>query len=181
MVNLINENYKGEEGLELIFIRHGQGEHTSNLPNSLHNPDPALTDEGIIQAKRLRESLPLSEGDLIIISPIRRTLQTAMIWSEGITCTRLVSPSVSPRIFPLNTKSKTLPCDELVTREKIRKEFPAFILDQNSALNLWINGINTLPESEFILLAEYFLEWCKRQDRKKIFIVSHDGTITSYR
>ncbi|WP_246055217.1 hypothetical protein [Pseudalkalibacillus caeni] len=38
-----------------------------------------------------------------------------------------------------------------------------------------------MPEKEFKLLAINFLEWCKEQDLKRIYIVSHDGTITSYR
>lgn len=167
--------------LELVFIRHGQGEHTLNLPYSLYTTDPSLTDEGIIQAQELRNQLPILKDDIVIISPTRRTLQTAMIWTEGLNATKLVSPLVSPRKFPLKRNSNTLPCDQLLKRAEIRKEFPTFILDKESSQNLWIDGINTIPEDEFTLLARHFLEWCKTQDKKRIFIVSHDGTITSYR
>lgn len=161
--------------MELVFIRHGQGEHTLNLPYSIYTTDPSLTKEGIIQARELRSQFPISEDDIVIISPIRRALQTAMIWTEGISPTKLVSPLISPRIFPLKQDSKTLPCDHLLTREKIRKDFPDFILDKESSLNLWIYGINIIPENEFILLAKHFLEWCKKQDKKRIYLVSHDG------
>lgn len=42
----------------LIFIRHGEGEDTLNIPNSLQISDPILTDEGINQVKLLRAQLP---------------------------------------------------------------------------------------------------------------------------
>lgn len=38
-----------------------------------------------------------------------------------------------------------------------------------------------LPENEFIKLAEKFIIWCKKLQRERVYIVSHDGTITSYR
>lgn len=69
--------------MDLIFIRHGQGNHTLNPPVSLHIKDPSLTHKGIEQAKLLRNPLPLSKNDLIVVSPTRRTLQTAFIWSNG--------------------------------------------------------------------------------------------------
>ena len=56
--------------MELIFIRHGEGVHTLNIPNSLQISDPILTDEGINQAKLLRTQLPLSKDDILVISPL---------------------------------------------------------------------------------------------------------------
>ncbi|OFC98796.1 hypothetical protein BTGOE7_59220 [Bacillus thuringiensis] len=38
-----------------------------------------------------------------------------------------------------------------------------------------------MPHKEFNSIANNFLLWCKAMRRKKIFIVSHDGTITAYR
>lgn len=143
--------------MELIFIRHGQGEHTLNLPTSLQNPDPALTKDGTIKAKSLRNQFPLSEKDVLIISPIRRTLQTALIWSEGINCRKIVSPLVSPRMFPQNPEWNPLPCDGILTKEMIKDEFPGFVIDEDLPINLWIKGINTLPEYEFNSLADNFL------------------------
>lgn len=167
--------------MELIFIRHGQSEHTLNLPKSLQNPDPALTEGGIIQAKSLRNQFPLSDKDVLIISPIRRSLQTALIWSEGINCRKIVSPLVSPRMFPQNPEWNPLPCDEILKKEMIKDEFPGFVIDEDLPINLWIKGINTLPEYEFNSLADNFLIWCKQLGKKRIYIISHDGTITSYR
>ena len=43
--------------MELVFIRHGEGEHTLDIPSSLHLEDPALTATGKEQAKLLRNQL----------------------------------------------------------------------------------------------------------------------------
>ncbi|WP_240051001.1 histidine phosphatase family protein [Metabacillus litoralis] len=65
--------------MELIFIRHGQGEHTLNIPQSLHKGDPALTSNGLLQAKGLAKEFPLSEDDILIVSPLRRNSTNSSI------------------------------------------------------------------------------------------------------
>jgi broad specificity phosphatase PhoE len=167
--------------MELVFIRHGQGYHTLNLPESLQLRDSPLTDQGIKQAISLREIFPLSNKDIIVISPIRRTLQTAFIWSKGMECKKIVNPLVSPRMFPQKTKWSTLPCDKMMDSKLIEKEFPDFTLEGNWSTELWSEGINTISEEGFSILGEKFIEWCKQQNTETIYIVSHDGTITSYR
>ncbi|UOE95046.1 phosphoglycerate mutase family protein [Alkalihalobacillus sp. LMS39] len=167
--------------MELIFIRHGEAEHTLNIPNSLQISDPLLTDEGINQAKMLRTQLPLSTKDILVISPLRRALQTAHYWSEGINCKKLVNPLVSPRKFPQVSEGRTLPCDELLDRKKISDEFPSIKIEEELPEELWVNGINILPQQDFDYLAKQFLDWCRQQETQKVYIISHDGTITSYR
>lgn len=167
--------------MELIFIRHGQGEHTLNLPGSLHLSNPSLSIQGRIQAKKLKTALPLTSEDVLIVSPTLRTLQTASIWSENLKCDKLVSPLVSPRIFPARLAATTLPCDELLDLERLRDEFPSFVPAPNLASSLWATGINVLSEDEFNMLAEEFMGFCRSLQRRLIYIVTHDGTITSYR
>jgi broad specificity phosphatase PhoE len=167
--------------VELIFIRHGQGEHTLNLPASLQLPDPALTKEGVSQAKSLQTQITLTERDIIVISPVKRTLQTAYIWSQDISCRKIVSPLISPRMFPQKPEWKPLPCDRILNKEVIKEDFPTFTIEEGLSEELWTSGINTMPEQEFNLLAQNFLEWCRNQSVEHIYVVSHDGTITSYR
>ncbi|CAM3984219.1 histidine phosphatase family protein [Mesobacillus zeae] len=167
--------------MELIFIRHGQGEHTLDLPASLQLMDPGLTKDGVSQAKSLQTQFTLAESDIVIVSPIRRTLQTAYIWSNDINCKKIVSPLVSPRMFPQNPKWKTLPCDRILNKKVIKGAYPTFTIDEGLPEELWSSGINTMPEQEFNVLAESFLEWCRSQSVERIYVVSHDGTITSYR
>lgn len=167
--------------MELIFIRHGQGEHTMNLPESLHLNHPSLTLQGRIQANTLRSTLPLNPEDVLIVSPTLRTLQTASIWSENLAYDRWVHPLVAPRIFPARMAAATLPCDELLDLKRLQEEFPSFVPAPNLASSLWATGINVLPEEEFNLLADEFMGFCRNLKRGRIYIVTHDGTITAYR
>ncbi|MFD1030611.1 histidine phosphatase family protein [Metaplanococcus flavidus] len=165
----------------MIFIRHGQGEHTLNLPESLHLSHPSLTIKGMNQAKNLRSTLPLTSEDVLIVSPTLRTLQTAAIWSENMECKRVVHPLVSPRIFPARSDAATLPCDESLDPARLQDEFTSFVPPPNLAASLWTTGINVLSEDKFNLLAEEFIDYCRNLQSEKIHIVTHDGTITSYR
>ncbi|ETT86769.1 histidine phosphatase family protein [Viridibacillus sp. FSL R5-0477] len=167
--------------MELVFIRHGQGEHTLDVPKSLQIEDPALTSTGVEQAMLLRNQFPLTDEDVIIISPLRRTLETVFIWSENKNVRKIVSPLVSPRIFPIHSSMKTLPCDKIMDLEIIEQDYPTFEVDSKAPIELWSDGINTLTEQQFTNLAEKFISDCKKLHKEKIYIVSHDGTITSYR
>jgi broad specificity phosphatase PhoE len=60
--------FKGEDAVELIFIRHGQGEHTLDLPASLQLADPGLTKDGVSQVKSLQTKFTLTEKDIVVIS-----------------------------------------------------------------------------------------------------------------
>lgn len=167
--------------MKLVLIRHGQGEHTLDIPSSLQIEDPSLTTKGVEQAKILINQIPLTNKDIIIISPIRRTLETAFIWSENIDCRKIVSPLVSPRMFPIRPDRGTLPCDKIIDLEIIKNDYPTFEIDMKAPLNIWSDGINTLPENQFTKLVEEFIANCKQLQKENIYIVSHDGTITSYR
>ncbi len=167
--------------VELIFIRHGQGEHTLHLPESLHIHDPSLTKEGVDQVESLRPQFKITDKDLVVISPVRRTLETANILTKDINCRKIVSPLVSPRMFPQIPEAKTLPCDTLLNKELIKGDFPGFTIEEEFSKEHWTYGINTMPEQQFRLVAETFLEWCKCQSVEQIYVVSHDGTINSYR
>ena len=165
----------------MIFIRHGQGEHTLDMPNSLHLKNPSLTIKGINQAELLSEKFTLTDKDIIFISPIRRTIETALIWTRNIDCRKIVSPFVSPRIFPIRKNGKTLPCDEIINLEIIQRNYPELELDTNASSNLWRSGINTMSDSEYNKIAREFIASLKLLKRNKIYVVSHDGTITAYR
>ncbi|MEH6889752.1 histidine phosphatase family protein [Bacillus sp. JJ864] len=167
--------------MKLIFVRHGEGEHTNNLSDSLQMEHPSLTDKGREQALALREKLPLCESDILIASPTVRTLQTAALWSAQVTCRRVVHPYISPRIFPYREDARTLLCDKMLSQKNIQQLFPQFLLAEERNEELWRNGINTIAESAFCKAASSFIEWCKTLEISRVTIVSHDGTITAYR
>ncbi|WP_116758551.1 histidine phosphatase family protein [Bacillus luti] len=168
-------------GMKLVFVRHGEGEHTKDLPSSLQVLNPTLTEEGRNQAKLLQCNVPLQETDILVASPTIRTLQTATIWSEKVACPKIVHPYVSPRIFPYREGARTLPCDRIVNQEMITKLFPHFSIEKSANKQLWMEGINIISENRFQQIVEEFLIWCYELRAERICIVSHDGTITAYR
>ncbi len=168
-------------GMKLVFVRHGEGEHTKDLPASLQVLHPPLTDEGRNQAGFIQYNVPLQETDILIASPTLRTLQTAAIWSEKVACQKIVHPYASPRIFPYREGAKTLPCDHIVDQGVITNLFPHFSIEKSTNKQLWTEGINTIPENRFQQIVDEFLLWCCQLGAERICIVSHDGTITAYR
>ncbi|MFQ6335785.1 histidine phosphatase family protein [Bacillus sp. AF62] len=167
--------------MKIVFVRHGEGKHTTDLPESLQVFDPPLTRVGKAQAKLLQRDVSLQEADILIVSPILRTLQTATIWSAKVACQKIVHPYVSPRIFPYREGAKTLPCDYIVDQGMITKLFPHFSIEKSSNNQLWKEGINTISENSFQQIVDEFLLWCYELSVERICIVSHDGTITAYR
>lgn len=168
-------------GMKLIFVRHGEGEHTKDLPASLQMLNPSLTDEGRDQAGFIQYNVSLQETDILIASPTLRTLQTAAIWSEKVACQKIVHPYVSPRIFPYREGAKTLPCDHIVDQGVITNLFPHFLIEKSTNKQLWTEGINIISENRFQQIVDEFLLWCCELGAERICIVSHDGTITAYR
>ncbi|MEH7456688.1 histidine phosphatase family protein [Bacillus sp. JJ1127] len=167
--------------MKLIFIRHGEGKHTKDLPMSLQVENPPLTKEGEKQALLLQSSLPLEETDVLIASPTLRTLQTAAIWSSQMFCRKVTHPYISPRIFPYRKGARTLPCDQLLNQQLIQELFPSFSLGESINGILWNEGVNTISETEFGNIADQFINWCCTLKAERIYVVSHDGTITAYR
>ncbi|KAB2444833.1 histidine phosphatase family protein [Bacillus luti] len=167
--------------MKLVFVRHGEGEHTKDLPASLQILNPSLTDEGRDQAGLIQFNVPLQETDILIASPTLRTLQTATTWSEKVACQKIIHPYVSPRIFPYREGARTLPCDRIVNQEMITKLFPHFSIEKSANKQLWMEGINIISENRFQQIVEEFLIWCYELRAERICIVSHDGTITAYR
>lgn len=118
--------------MKIIFIRHGQGEHTLSPPESLHMHHPSLTEKGKLQAQQLADTFPLHTDDTIVISPTRRTIETSMIWSHDISCTLIVHPLVSPRMFPFVSHDGTINAyrsyfGESVTRHHFLKESESYV------------------------------------------------------
>ncbi|ULL15437.1 histidine phosphatase family protein [Paenibacillus sp. H1-7] len=166
--------------MEIVFVRHGEGEHTLSIPHSYHVADPGLTELGMKQAGKLREELPLSENDAVIVSPTRRTLQTAQIWCEGSNAIRFVHPTIGPRQNPLRYDFTTLRCDETMELRRIAELYSEFLTPADVPDYIWIQGINTVPVLLFEKFAGQFLAWIRQLGKHKVYIVTHDGTIASY-
>jgi broad specificity phosphatase PhoE len=73
--------------VELIFIRHGHGEHLVDYPSRLNMLHPGLTKLGVYQINQIYGQLTVSQDDLVLVSPTERTLQTAELLLLAHACT----------------------------------------------------------------------------------------------
>lgn len=176
--------------MKLTLIRHGQSEHTVNLPDSLRKMNPKLTPEGIINTTKSREKAPVSQNDILFVSPTTRTIETANILNKYIQAEIYTHPFIGPRIFPeriANTKIfdpnslYTLPCDWLLSKREIKIKYPSLKIIEGLEEKYWDTGyINNLQESDFTELLNKFLKQLYQQTKSAVFI-SHDGNINSIR
>ncbi|MCQ4088389.1 histidine phosphatase family protein [Saccharibacillus sp. JS10] len=169
-----------DEGLidmELIFIRHGHGEHLSNYPHRLHTLHPGLTQQGKDQVQELRQRIEIGPQDVILVSPMKRTIDTALKLTNEHRF--IVTPFVGPRMFPQNPEYTELLCDQIYTEQEVLASYSNIaLLDFDT--ECWKTGINKIPQAQFEVYATQLLNWI-RSRYEKAFIISHDGTITKYR
>ena len=163
--------------MEIIFLRHGHGEHLNDYPNRLNTLHPSLTAYGKYQVTQLRNDINIEPDDLVLVSPTKRTIETATIIKSGVDFT--ISPFVGPRMFPQNPELPSLACDHILSKTEITYQYgDTEILDFN--LDCWKEGINRIEQDIFEGYAKRLLDWIGER-YNKIFIISHDGTITNYR
>lgn len=164
--------------MEFIFIRHGHGEHLNDYPHQLNTLHPSLTPYGIHQVNQLKDNINVTPDDLVIVSPTKRTIETASILISHMNF--IVSPLVGPRMFPQKLDSPFLACDYILSKDQMLSLYgDVRLIDFD--LDIWKKeGINRINQAYFEGYAKQLLDWIG--DRfNKIFIISHDGTITNYR
>ncbi|QYR21316.1 histidine phosphatase family protein [Paenibacillus sp. sptzw28] len=168
--------------MELIFVRHGQGEHNRDIPDRLNIEHPHLTDRGKAQVADLRASFDFSNEDIFIVSPTVRTIETVNILTDGLTQPKkYISPAVGPRMFPQGPESAAFRCDIALPRARIINEYPGFIVMNDFNEPVWLEGINAIEEKKFQELGLGLINWIREQGLDRAVIVAHDGTINSYR
>ncbi|MFK4169676.1 phosphoglycerate mutase family protein [Paenibacillus lautus] len=127
--------------MEFIFIRHGHGEHLNDYPNLLNTLHPSLTEFGKFQVTQLRDEIEIDPDDLVLVSPTKRTIETATIIKNGVDF--IISPLVGPRMFPQNPEFPFLACDVILSKTEITNLYgDTEILDFN--LDCWKKGINRI-------------------------------------
>jgi hypothetical protein len=170
--------------MEIVFIRHGQGIHNTNIPDRLNTEHPRLTERGRAQVASLKSVFSFSLDDVFIASPTIRTIETTNIITSDLTSTnKYVSPLVGPRMFPIpaNPEAYAVKCDIHYPLGNVINEHTDFIILEKDNQELWNTGINTITESTFEALGLKMIHWIKMLSTKRVFIIAHDGTITNYR
>jgi broad specificity phosphatase PhoE len=122
------------------------------------------------------------EQDLFMVSPTVRTIETVQILTRDLLNPVInISPVVGPRMFPQNSEWNTSKCDETLVYESIEREYPGMVVLNKGDKSLWSEGINAIDERLFQDLGQVLIEWIRGQPINRAFIITHDGTINSYR
>lgn len=119
----------------LHCIRHAQGYHNLSREGQdcTQFPDPDLTKRGREQCERLRDEFPYHDQvDVIMASPIRRTIQTAMIG---------LAPAIEKNglkilLTPRAQETSSLPSDTGSSLSKLKEEFGNKV-DTRRMVNAW--------------------------------------------
>ncbi|KAI0010960.1 phosphoglycerate mutase-like protein [Xylariaceae sp. FL0662B] len=157
----------------LILTRHAQAEHNVNLDYSI--ADAPLTPLGKKQAASLAAKIPdlQKEADLVVSSPLRRTLQTTYLgWGPAISRLGGLKNVVC---LPQAQECNGLPCDTGSSRDVLEAdpEFAVFNLEPltpewTSKEGFWAPSDHALANR-----AKWVRQFLRERPEKNIVLVSH--------
>ncbi|KAI1336505.1 histidine phosphatase superfamily [Xylariaceae sp. FL0016] len=160
----------------LILIRHAQALHNATKNYDICDPD--LTEEGREQCAVLREGLikdPLAkQAELIITSPMRRTIQTALGSVDW-----LIEKGVKIEADACWQENSAKPCDTGSPVEKVKQEFP--IVDFANVDGVWPDKTSEAAylyrynKQAILLRCQEALKKLYDRPEKVIVVVSHSG------
>ncbi|KAF2089104.1 phosphoglycerate mutase-like protein [Saccharata proteae CBS 121410] len=151
------------------FVRHAEGFH--NLHEDMSIPDPDLTEHGKKQAQHLCDIFPYHDRvDLVCASPIRRTIQTALIGFQ---------PWISQKghrilCVPRGQESSSDPADTGKSPDELALEFGEIVdlrrctEDWNSKNGRWASDVESLGQR-----AKELRQLLKERPEKEVVCVSH--------
>jgi len=153
-----------------VLIRHGEGEHNVNKDYTLK--DPALTEKGIGQATKMKEvDIPRKlDIQLVVVSPLRRTLQTAY-YGFGDAPVRF---HCQPLLQEIGECSSDIGSDKKQLKEWFGEDspFPFDDLDDDWYEKKDIYLGKRVPER-----VSRFVNWLRQREEKNVIIVSHYGIL----
>jgi len=205
--------FLAERTKKIHFIRHAEGEHnvlTANTGSNscLHRKagesardhplwDARLTEKGINQARMLREYLatrpsgsnPFTAFDLVVVSPLTRTLETAE---------HIFGPARKPGSPAFLDKGETYqgraPQPKILVREECRERWGEYVCDGRRAIreiapefpnfdfseiendeDIFYTEDEREPDELCCERAVLFLEWLNKRPEKCIAVVTHSS------
>lgn len=138
-------------------------------------PDPSLTDLGIQQCRELSEhlqrNLPIAdEAELIVVSPLRRTLHTAQLGLDW-----LIERGVPVQPRGEWQENSNMPCDTGTHVETLVREFPQFSYDTVFPEFPNKTGRWAFSEEAILQRGSDCRRWLKSRPEKVIAVVTHSA------
>ncbi|KAI5920997.1 histidine phosphatase superfamily [Camillea tinctor] len=160
----------------LILVRHAQALHNETHDYSIHDPD--LTKVGRDQCKTLRQALmedPTAQiAELVITSPMRRTIQTALSSVDW-----LLEKGIPIQADAGWQENSNKPCDTGSPIDKVAAEFPT--VDFSSVDPVWPDKTSPnashyhYTKTALLLRGQAALKKLYERPEKVIIVVSHSG------
>ncbi|KAL2858018.1 histidine phosphatase superfamily [Aspergillus pseudoustus] len=159
-------------------VRHAQGVHNLCTENHVV-PDPLLTDLGNEQCEKLRDSFPRHDKiELIVASPLRRTIYTALQSFEPFF---KANPNSKLILLPDIQETSDVPCDTGTDPALLQKEIDEKGLPVDASLVHEGWNVKTgryAPTNHAINnRARDARRWLKARPEKEIIMVSHGGVL----
>jgi broad specificity phosphatase PhoE len=158
------------------LIRHGQALH--NVDNAYNILDPPLTALGESQARNLAPTFESIGVDLVVVSPLRRTVQTALnIFSTPrYESVPIISNELCREFYG------QLLCDKRRNLTEIRAEFEQSKVDFSQIEtneDTWWETTKE-PEQHLVWRAIEFYSFLKAQPQRNIAVVTHHGFLRTF-
>ncbi|RGP71762.1 histidine phosphatase clade-1 [Fusarium sporotrichioides] len=150
-------------------VRHGQGVH--NLSYANHDfPDPELTQLGEEQARALTTRFPeLSNVELIVSSPLRRTIQTALLAFPS-----KLEAGMQVLAFPEVQEASELICDTGSHLPDIKARFDGLPVDFSLVEPDWyVKGRWASTAASLLERAKQARSWLSERPEAEIVVISH--------
>jgi broad specificity phosphatase PhoE len=146
-----------------------QGEANSSATYDYSVHDPPLTALGVSQARAVAQRNPslLTSSALLVSSPLRRTLQTALLAFHR-----------NPLPHPGFQENSSKPCDTGSPAAQLNKEFPE--LDFTLVVDGWDSkeGEWAPDEPSLAQRAAKMRKWLKDREENEIIVITHGGNLT---
>ncbi|KAI0596294.1 histidine phosphatase superfamily [Biscogniauxia sp. FL1348] len=157
----------------IILTRHAQAEHNVDLDYSI--PDAPLTPLGKKQAASLAHQIPQlqQEAEVIISSPLRRTLQTTYLgWGPAVA--RLGGPK-QVVCLPQAQECNGFPCDTGSARSALEADPEFAVFDLSPLTDDWTSkqGFWAATEAALAGRARWVRRYLRDRPERDIVLVAH--------
>lgn len=159
---------KDRQWQKVMFLACGESMQKVNYRYDL--PDPLLSPKGIDQASRLPGHGELMGYDLIVVSPLRRAVQTVLVaFGERPQCRVVLSPLHAERV-----KHR---CDEGISKSGLAATFPCVASWEGfeELPEVWTPSVGS-DEDWIVKRVAPFLAWLRKQkSSRKVLVVGHSA------
>lgn len=158
------------------FVRHAQGYHNLCVEN--HNiRDPELTPYGKQQCSHLQQIWPYHNVDFIVASPLKRTVNTALLSFGNIISKKGLIVNTLPEL----QETSDLPCDTGLSRLELETAFAGQPVEFSRVEEGWNSKVGKwAPEQpEIQERAKTARRWLRSRPERDIVVVTH-GALLHY-